>query len=61
MESKCLNCGSLITCGCQRRITKEGKPACTNCLALHEKELDQQRKQKVFEELTKLKNNGLPK
>jgi hypothetical protein len=61
MESKCLNCGSVITCGCQRRMTKEGKPACTNCLSLQEKEEDEERKRRVSEEILKLKNDVLPK
>jgi len=30
--SKCPNCGSKITCGCQRRTTSDGRSACTNCV-----------------------------
>jgi hypothetical protein len=29
--AKCANCGSNITCGCQRRTLPDGKQGCTNC------------------------------
>jgi hypothetical protein len=30
--SKCPNCGSAITCGCQRRTLSNGKAGCSKCL-----------------------------
>ena len=30
--SKCPNCGSAITCGCQRRTLTNGRAGCTKCL-----------------------------
>ncbi len=30
--SKCPNCGSAITCGCQRRVLANGKAGCSKCL-----------------------------
>jgi hypothetical protein len=29
---KCPNCGTNLTCGCQKRVTKEGKTMCTKCI-----------------------------
>lgn len=31
--SKCPNCGSTLTCGCQKRKLKDGKMGCTKCAA----------------------------
>lgn len=28
----CPNCGSKLTCGCQKRSTKKGKQGCSNCI-----------------------------
>jgi recombinational DNA repair protein (RecF pathway) len=30
--SKCANCGTTLTCGCQKRTTADGKSACSNCV-----------------------------
>ena len=30
--SKCPNCGSAITCGCQRRVLSNGRAGCTKCM-----------------------------
>ena len=30
--SKCPNCGSVLTCGCQRRSLANGKAGCTKCI-----------------------------
>jgi hypothetical protein len=30
--SKCPNCGSAITCGCQRRMLSNGRAGCTKCI-----------------------------
>ena len=30
--SKCPNCGSAITCGCQKRLLPNGKAGCSKCL-----------------------------
>jgi len=29
--SKCPNCGSTLTCGCQKRKLSDGKMGCTKC------------------------------
>lgn len=29
---KCANCGTTLTCGCQKRVTKDGKAVCTKCI-----------------------------
>lgn len=29
--SKCANCGSVLTCGCQRRQLPNGKSGCSKC------------------------------
>jgi hypothetical protein len=31
--SKCPNCGSALTCGCQKRVTANGKQGCSKCIA----------------------------
>ena len=38
--SKCPNCGSAITCGCQKRILSNGKSGCTKCAAKQAKNLN---------------------
>lgn len=30
--STCGNCGTKLSCGCQKRTTADGKSACTNCV-----------------------------
>jgi len=30
--SKCANCGATLTCGCQKRVTPNGKQACSKCI-----------------------------
>lgn len=35
----CSNCGSSITCSCQIRTATDGKPCCSNCVALYEQTL----------------------
>jgi len=29
---KCANCGTALSCGCQKRVTKDGKQVCTKCI-----------------------------
>ena len=29
---KCANCGATLSCGCQKRLTKDGKAECTKCV-----------------------------
>lgn len=29
----CPNCKALLTCGCQKRVSKDGKAGCQNCIA----------------------------
>lgn len=35
----CSNCGSQLTCGCQKRVASNGAQVCQNCIAAYEKEL----------------------
>lgn len=30
--AKCSNCGNAMSCGCQRRVTPDGRQGCTNCI-----------------------------
>ncbi len=32
-QSVCPNCGSKITCGCQKRRATDGTPCCAKCVA----------------------------
>jgi hypothetical protein len=43
----CLNCGSPISCGCQRRVASDGKKVCNNCIQLYEKMLKDSAQQKT--------------
>jgi hypothetical protein len=36
--SKCSNCGTRITCGCQKRVAKDGTSCCTKCVSKYETE-----------------------
>ena len=29
---KCMNCGATLSCGCQKRTSKDGKQVCTKCI-----------------------------
>lgn len=29
---KCQNCGTALSCGCQKRTSKDGKQVCTKCI-----------------------------
>ena len=30
--NKCANCGAVLSCGCQKRVTPSGKQACSKCI-----------------------------
>lgn len=30
---KCSNCGSKLTCGCQKRVATDGRQCCSQCVA----------------------------
>lgn len=30
--SKCPNCGTAMSCGCQKRVSPEGKVGCSKCI-----------------------------
>ncbi len=34
--SVCPNCKSKLSCGCQKRVAKDGTTVCNNCLASYE-------------------------
>lgn len=31
--SKCPNCNAQLSCGCQKRVTPNGKVGCTQCIS----------------------------
>jgi hypothetical protein len=37
--SACLNCGTKLSCGCQKRTASDGKSVCGTCLAGYESNL----------------------
>jgi hypothetical protein len=37
--SACLNCGTKLSCGCQKRTASDGKSVCGTCLAGYEASL----------------------
>ncbi len=39
--SKCLNCGKVLSCGCQRRTASDKKQVCSACIATYEAKLKQ--------------------
>jgi hypothetical protein len=34
--SACLNCGTKLSCGCQKRTASDGKSVCGTCLSSYE-------------------------
>lgn len=39
MSSLCPNCGTKLTCGCQRRSASNGASVCSNCISSYENAL----------------------
>jgi transcription elongation factor Elf1 len=37
--STCLNCGSRLSCGCQKKKASDGKSVCNNCASKYETKL----------------------
>jgi hypothetical protein len=35
----CPNCGSKLSCGCQRKTASDGKQGCTQCIPAYEKSI----------------------
>jgi hypothetical protein len=35
-NTNCSNCGSVISCGCQRRTASDGTPVCSSCVSVYE-------------------------
>lgn len=35
-QAQCSNCGSTVTCGCQRRTASDGKQCCVSCIVKYE-------------------------
>lgn len=31
--AKCSNCGATMSCGCQKRVSADGKQGCTKCIS----------------------------
>lgn len=34
--AKCLNCGTKLSCGCQKKVASDGKQVCASCIAKYE-------------------------
>lgn len=47
----CSNCGTKLTCGCQKRSASDGKSTCSNCITSYENNL------KILK--SKMPNNGI--
>jgi len=41
--SKCKNCGSTLSCGCQQRRAIDGAQTCANCVNAYNNKLKQQK------------------
>jgi hypothetical protein len=54
----CLNCGSKLTCGCQKKTASDGKQVCSSCLQSYETALNVEKEQKL-ETLKLYTNEGL--
>lgn len=39
----CPNCGSQITCSCQKRVASDGAQTCGNCIINYEQQLAEKR------------------
>lgn len=37
--NSCKNCGTVITCGCQRLVASDGVEVCDECVTLYEEKL----------------------
>lgn len=48
----CPNCGSTITCGCQRKIALDGTVCCANCIVAYESKSKGSSKKKDDQTLT---------
>ena len=42
--NKCPNCGSTLTCGCQKRVSRDGKQGCTKCVTKLNSDYQQKKK-----------------
>jgi hypothetical protein len=52
--SKCANCGTTMSCGCQRRTLANGKQGCSKCISATGKSINSQTDPEVnFAELIK--------
>lgn len=47
---QCQNCGSPISCGCQKRVASDGSKVCNNCINLYEKMLKETKEKQVQNE-----------
>jgi len=44
MAASCQNCGTSLSCGCQKRTASDGKQVCSTCIASYEAKLAVHRK-----------------
>lgn len=55
--AKCLNCGTVLSCGCQKRKASDGKSVCKACIGRYEQSLKKTKKARNKAEAT---YNGAP-
>lgn len=53
--SKCPNCGTAMTCGCQRRTLANGKQGCSKCITVSGKSVESVSAPKINEAILKNK------
>ena len=44
---QCLNCGTALSCGCQKRTASNGAQVCANCLQSYELKLAEINRKKI--------------
>jgi hypothetical protein len=51
--AQCLNCKTKLSCGCQKRVAKDGKQVCSNCVTKYNSTLPQEKKSITITEESK--------
>jgi hypothetical protein len=51
--SQCSNCKTKLSCGCQKRVAKDGKQVCSNCVTKYNGTLPKEKKSITITEESK--------
>jgi hypothetical protein len=51
--AQCSNCKTKLSCGCQKRVAKDGKQVCSNCVTKYNGRLPQEKKSITITEESK--------